>query len=241
MVEPQVVQNPQPAAAWPTGFELIDLVAALFFLIAWMTHYWVVYSSPLRTRSISYCMFDYRVRWMKSMMHREAHMVDALIQNSLQQGNLFFASSSILVIGAMLAGLGAADQAVTILNDLPFSTQTTRLEWDIKVVLVLLIFTFAFFKFAWSYRLFNYVIILIGSAPQVIAEGRDSDQFALKLARLHALGASHFQTGLNAFFFALAASTWFLNAWIFLVATVWVSLVLYRRAFRSTFRRVLAE
>lgn len=223
------------------GFEYVDYAAVVFFLASWITHVLVVNVSPLRTRTISHHMFHYRFQWMKSMVKRDANMVDALIQNSLQQGVLFFASSSILVIGAMLAGLGAADEAVTILNDLPFSSQTSRLEWDIKILLVLLIFMFAFFKFAWSYRLFNYIIILIGAAPQVSEDNGDTDVFAEKLARLHALAAADFQIGLNAYFFALAAIAWFLNAWTFMAATVWVSLVLYRRAFGSRFLRILVS
>jgi uncharacterized membrane protein len=30
---------------------------------------------------------------------------------------------------------------------------------------LILIFIYAFFKFAWSYRLFNYVAILLGAMP----------------------------------------------------------------------------
>ena len=166
-------------------------------------------------------------------------MPDVLIQNSLHQGVLFFASTSILVIGALLAGLGSADRAVAVLNDLMLSHNTTRLEWELKVVLVLLIFTFAFFKFAWAYRLFNYVIIMIGAAPEADETDEVKAQYADVVARLHTLCARHFTTGLNAYFFALCAIAWFLSAWIFIAATVWVSLVLYRRAFRSEFLSLL--
>jgi uncharacterized membrane protein len=63
--------------------------------------------------------------------------------------------------------------------------------------------------------------------------------YAKKLARLHALAAKHFTMGLNAYFFALAAFTWMFNAWLFIGATVWVAMVLYRRAFRSEFLKIV--
>ena len=37
--------------------------------------------------------------------------------------------------------------------------------WEIKAIGLAVIFVYAFFKFAWSYRLFNYVAILLGAMP----------------------------------------------------------------------------
>ena len=106
------------------------------------------------------------------------------------------------------------------------------------------IFTFAFFKFAWSYRLFNYVLIMIGAASDSTVKSSvisDDAQvsYAAAVAQMHTLGARHFSTGMNSYFFALAAIAWFLSPVLFIVATVWVSLVLYRRAFRSQFAKIL--
>ena len=105
-------------------------------------------------------------------------------------------------------------------------------------MLIVVIFVFAFFKFAWSYRLFNYVMLMIGAAPTADEVGEEQERYAEKLSQLHALGAMHFTTGVNAYFYALAASAWFLNGWLFMVATLWVSLVLYRRAFRAKFLKI---
>jgi len=178
------------------------------------------------------------------MVLRDPKMPDALIQNTLQYGVLFFASTSILLIGGLMAALGASDQAQTLLNELPFTSPFTRTAWELKVLLVIFIFTFAFFKFAWSYRLFNYVLIMIGAAPDVtvarsLGSDADHDRYASAVAQMHTLGARHFSTGMNSYFFALAAIAWFLSPLLFIVATIWVSLVLYRRAFRSQFAKIL--
>ncbi len=224
------------------GFSSIDIVALGLFVFAWVCHFWIINRSPLKTRTISHHMHKMRVQWMRTLLHRDPRMFDALIQNQFQQGVLFFASTSILIVGALLAGLGATDAAVDMLTDLPFSTTTTRTVWEIKVLLITFIFVFSFFKFAWSHRQFNYIMIVAGAAPE---PGVQSDEtvevYAQKMAAMHSLAALHFTTGLNAYFFALAVFAWFLNAWVFILATIWVSVVLYRRAFASKFMQILSE
>ncbi len=224
------------------GFNTIDLAALGFFALCWVGHFWIVNRSPLRFRTITYRMNTLRIEWMRVLMRRDPKMFDALIQNQFQQGVLFFASTSILIVGAMLAGLGATDEVMEVLVDLPFSSPTTRTVWDMKVLLVTFIFVFSFFKFAWSYRQFNYVMIVAGAAPDPATRSDKAiEAYAQKLASLHAIAALHFTTGLNAYFFALASFAWFLNAWAFVLATLWITGVLFRRAFASKFMKLLGE
>lgn len=221
-------------------FSRLDVFAFLFFIACWFGHLWLVHGSSFHQNTITGHMNNFRVRWMRNMVARDAKVVDALIQNSLQQGVLFFASTSILLVGALLAGLGASDQAIALLKDLPFSSETTRAQWELKILLVALIFVFAFFKFAWSYRLFNYMLIMVGASPEN-ADSRELDAYAIKVADLHALAAKHFTIGLNAYFYSLPAIAWLLNTWLFILATIWVTAVLLRRAFRSHFVRILTS
>lgn len=225
------------------GFSSIDVVAFSFFVLSWLCHFWVINESRFKVHTISHHMYAMRIGWMREFMRREPKMFDALIQNQFQQGVLFFASTSILIVGAMLAGLGATEQAIDMLTELPFSTATiSRTAWELKLLTVTFIFVFSFFKFAWSYRQFNYIMIVAGAAPEASKiSDAEVEAYALKLASMHSLAALHFTTGLNAYFFALAAFAWFLNAWFFIFATVWVSVVLYRRAFASKFMKLLQD
>lgn len=227
------------------GFTLIDGVAIVLFFTVWIGHFYVVNSSRFRVNTISYIMAVQREKWMLNMVARDNSPIDAILQNGLQQGVLFFASTTVLLLGGLVAGLGAADAGVAVLAEIPASSTNTSFQWEVKVLLIVFIFVFAFFKFAWSYRLYNYILILIGASPSEAntdAQGLTEESlktYAKKLARLHALAAKHFTTGLNAYFFALAAFTWMFNAWLFIGATIWVALVLYRRTFRSEFSRIV--
>ncbi|GJD67087.1 hypothetical protein MPEAHAMD_7295 [Methylobacterium frigidaeris] len=37
--------------------------------------------------------------------------------------------------------------------------------WQLKDAVLAFVFVYAFFKFAWAYRLFNYAAILLGVVP----------------------------------------------------------------------------
>ncbi|MFK7889543.1 MAG: DUF599 domain-containing protein [Granulosicoccus sp.] len=223
------------------GFSALDAFALVFFCAVWMSHYYIVNRSVWRDKTITSAMKVMRGRWMDNVVNRGDSPKDAVIQTALQQGVLFFASTTVLLIGGLAAGLGAAERGIAVLQEIPLSTTETALHWEVKILLVVFIFVYAFFKFAWSYRLYNYVMIMIGAAPEGSDDNIDEHKklHAKKLTMAHALAAKHFTTGLNSYFFALAAITWFINAWLFVAATIWVALVLYRRAFRSEFLQII--
>ena len=183
-----------------------------------------------------------RVRWMENMVGRELRMIDTLIQSNLISGVAFFASTSLLLVGGMLAALGATDQAVEVLQDFPVAEHTSRELWEAKVLLLVIIFIYSFFKFAWCHRLFQYCSILFGAAPlEENGISKSGAEFAKQAAAMHSLAALHFIRGLRAYFFALAGLAWFVNSWLFVAASAWVTIVLYRREFRSRSHRILQE
>ena len=224
----------------PLEFQTIDLIAFIFFCAIWMGFETLPFRTRWKTRSITYHIEKHRQEWMKNIMRRELQPVDGILQTTLQQSIGFFASTSILAIGGLFAALGAADKAIAMLGDFPLTVPTTQAQWEFKVMLLILTFVFAFFKFVWSIRLFSYVAILIGAAPVYSDDEKLKEEYAERLGRLHSLGARHFTTGLNAYLFALVATTWFVSPWAFLCATVWLTLVLLRRTFNSNFAKILA-
>ena len=189
--------------------------------------------------SLSHLMDRYRNGWMRVMTQRDMRMVDTIIQSAVLQGCTFFASTAILLVGGLLALLGAADQAIGIVRDLPFAAETTRALWQIKVLGIVTVLMYAFFKFAWAYRVYTYCIVVIGSAPA--QEAPESADAATLAGGLIGLGARHFDRGIRAYYYALAATAWFLHPALFMVSTLWVTAVLIRREFRSKARAILAR
>ena len=110
-------------------------------------------------------MNRYRELWMQRALGRDMRMVDMQIMASLQNGTAFFASTSLIALGGALALLRSTEEIMTMISGLPFGIQTTRELWEAKTVGLVIIFVYAFFKFGWSYRLFNYVVIMLGAMP----------------------------------------------------------------------------
>jgi uncharacterized membrane protein len=177
---------------------------------------------------------ELRQLWMRRMLARDNRIGDMQVVMILAQSNAFFASTALLIIGGCLAILGARDQAMTVLNEIPGVAATPLFVWEMKVLLLVVVFVFAFFKLTWSLRQFNYVAILIGAAPPPgEAESPDGLRYADTAAAVASHAAEHFNNALRTYYFGLAALSWFLQPYVFMALTALVVLVVYRREFQS--------
>jgi len=126
-----------------------------------------------------------------------------------------------------------------IYRDLPLTADSSRAIWEVKVLGLVLIFTYGFFKFAWSYRLFNYCSILIGAVPSADSNN-DQKTYAVDCAsNMNILAGRHFTAGLRGLFFALGYMGWFVGPKVFICSTLFVLVVLMRRQYFSRAREIL--
>ncbi|WP_375460539.1 DUF599 domain-containing protein [uncultured Enterovirga sp.] len=217
-----------------SGFTVADLVALGFFAMAWLSYHFAVERSSAGPRSLNRLMNRHRYAWKRALLTRENRIIDANINASLQNGTAFFASTSFLAIGGSLTLLRSADEAVTLFSQLPFGLETSRLAWDAKVMGLTVIFVYAFFKFAWSYRLFNYSAILIGAVPErSLGPSEAAELAAWRAASMNTVAGRHFNRGQRAFFFALAYLGWFISAYVLIATTGFVLYVMWHRQFAS--------
>src|ERR1700723_2989170 len=164
---------------------LVDILAVGFFVLEWTVYALTLEHSAYGRDSLSARMHVYREVWIRRMLDREARMVDMQIMGSLQNGTAFFASSSLIAVGGALALLRSTNDALAVLKTLPIDMSPSPALWEIKCAGLILIFIYTFFKFAWAYRLFNYVAILLGSMPP--ASQRDTPQCRDHVVRTTAL------------------------------------------------------
>lgn len=211
-----------------------DIAALVFFIAAWLGYHYLVELGGFSRPSLNAIMNDYRIRWMANMRNREVRIVDTQIMGSLQNGTAFFASTSLLAIGGAATLLRATDDVLQIFHDLPFGVSPSRSLWELKAIGLMLIFGYAFFKFSWAYRLFNYAAILLGATPPYDSEDAGARRdMALRTAEMGIVAGTHFNRGQRAFFFALAYLGWFIGPWVFCIMTGAVLLVMGFRQFRS--------
>jgi uncharacterized membrane protein len=216
------------------GFGILDAIAAAFFVLAWLGYHTTVESSLFGRRSLNSLMHGYRRVWVETMLRRDVRMVDTQINASLQNGTAFFASTSLFAIGGALTLLRATEDVLTLFADLPFGLETTKAQWEMKVIGLVVIFVYAFFKFAWSYRLFNYAAILIGATPPPAeAETDEAKAHVLRLTGMLTDAGKQFNRGQRAFFFALAYVGWFVSPVVLVVTTAAALFAMAQRQFSS--------
>jgi len=217
--------------------------------LAWFVAAWTVYASYARRAqagrsSLLQVTNRYRYEWLLQSTLRDPRMVDSTITQMLSTTPSFFCSTTILVIGGLLAVLGANEKAADLVRDIPFVARTTAMVFDIKLMALVVIFVYAFFRFSWSMRQYTFVALVIGAMPPPsIFSINESDRqaYAKKAAGLVALAAESFNDGLRAYYFAFAVVGWFVSPVVFFLATIAVLMILYRREFKSDVLAMLAQ
>jgi uncharacterized membrane protein len=212
----------------------LDLAAIVFFIAAWVIYAVVVEHTRFGQNGLNARMNRYRALWMRRILARDMRMVDMQIMTSLQNGTAFFASTSLIALGGALAVLRSTDEIISMVSTLPFAFETSRALWEAKTIGLVVIFAYAFFKFGWSYRLFNYVVILVGAMP--FASEKDTAEanaHVERTARVFESAGRHFNRGQRAIFFALGYLGWFIGPVALMIATAAVLIAMWRRQFAS--------
>lgn len=222
-----------------------DFLALAFYLLVWAFFALAADGRLFSRISLTTAMNAQREAWMRTMARRELRMIDTSIMIGLQQGTAFFASSSIFAIGGCFALLGASERVLSVLSDLPYVASPSRGLFETKVLGLVVLLAYSFFKFGWSYRLFNYCSILIGAVPVTRDEathGAETEAAIVRAAKMNILAGKHFNAGLRGIFFSIGYLGWFVNAGVFALTTLLLLAVLIRRQFFSAARAaVLAE
>lgn len=221
-----------------TIFNTPDLLALGWFLGVWIVYSVVIETSAKGRSGLNALMNGYRDEWMEQLLARNMRMVDAQVTAALQNGTAFFASTTLIAIGGTLTLLRSTSEILPVMSLLPFGATPSPELWELKMLGLAVIFVYAFFKFAWSYRLYNYFAIMVGAAPPPDQRHTASAQaFAHRAARLCADAGRHFNRGQRAFFFALGYLGWFLGPIALALTTTGVVVVMWRRQFSSDARR----
>lgn len=213
----------------------LNLFALVFFLACFRGYLYYTSLRAADTPCLAYAMHRFRKQWIRMAMMRENRIADTNIVANLERNVSFFASSSLLVLAGLVTLMNSSDAVLGMLNELPFSDQSTRGEWEMKVLLLVFLFVYGFFKFTWSLRQFGLVSVMIGGAPERSLKPSDEElaKHIDSISKMASKASGNFNNGLRSYYFAMGALGWFLNAWVLMGLSVFVVFVLYRREFKS--------
>jgi uncharacterized membrane protein len=222
-----------------------DWVALGFFVVVWIGYAVFAKHWSDGKHSILAMTNRYRHLWMLQTTARDPRMLDGIITQTLSATPAFFCSTSILILGGLFALLGTTDKAAELVREIPFAEQTPILVFEFKILVLVVIFVYSFFRFSWSMRQYTFVALLIGAMPPPETfehEGAPNRQkYADRAAAMTGLAAETFNGGLRAYYFSFAALGWFFSPAMFVFATLLVAGVLYTREFKSEVLALLEE
>jgi len=189
---------------------LLDWIALAVFGLCWVVYALVVDRIPsIRAKSVIAAMDEHRRRWMISALPRENRIPDIAAIGNLMSSVTFLATTAIFILGGLVAMLA------------PFAVAPNPAMWELKIALLLVIFVRAFFELTWALRQFNYCSIVMGG----IAAGTptaDAERRADMAAKVANRAARHFNTGLRAYYFGLAALAWIVHPLALIAAVLLV-------------------
>jgi len=216
---------------------------------AWMLLLWFVYGrfadklppDDVAPGNLNQMMHQLRRLWMRRMLDRPERILDSSLTGHSVASTTFFASTSMLVIAGLLGVLGRASDAHAVIQSFGFTTVSSELMFELKVLGLIGLFIIGFYKFTWALRQFNFACTLIGAAPLPPVDGVARDRFADHAARVMSLAATSFNGGIRAYYFSMAWLAWFIHPIAFAAATGIVVLVLLKRQTRSRSQASVAE
>ena len=196
-----------------SDFTALDAAALVAFVGIWLVYNTLFDGWLLRPNSINAKMVAVREAWMQRLLRRDNRIVDATLVGHSFRSATFFASTTILVIAGLVGIIGSAESVHGAVVNLSVLLRTgTQALFEFKVFMLISIFVYAFFKFTWAIRQFNYFSAIIGSAPDADEgpfDGEGAGEGDGELARRMALILSHavwqLNAGIRAYYFALAA------------------------------------
>jgi uncharacterized membrane protein len=218
-----------------------DWAALAYFLVGWIAYGYWADRGPGAARSLRGVTEAHRMQWGAQMVGRENRIVDSALTGNLMNSVSFYANTTIYIIAGLIAVAGTLDRIISFTEDMPFARVQSKETIEAKVFLLTAVFIFAYFKFTWSLRQFNYLSILIGSAPDRSSPNEVLEAHGRRFGTVNTLAADEFNRGIRAYYFGFAVLGWFVHPVLFSALTTLILLILWRRDFRSPALHALAR
>ena len=223
---------------------IVNSVCLMWFLLCWVGYTYYAKDQAVKKPCLATELHKYRELWMQRVMMRDIRVGDAALIANLERNVSFLASTTILILAGLLTLFSVTDEITTLVEQVPFASHSSYLSVQLKTLLLIIIFVYAFFSFTWSMRQYGFCSIVLGAAPLVNEEGvteLERQDYAVYAARIIDLAGLSYNHGLRAYYFALSVLAWFITPYLFIFASTFVAAVLYRREFKSRSLKALMQ
>lgn len=214
-----------------------DLAALALFVALWLGY------GPAQRwfgpATINARLHRVRVLWMHSMMRRDNRIADSSLIGHVVHSASFFASTSLIAIGALLGVLTGLERLQTALEGLGLGADRHVLA--ARVLLPLLVLVHGLFKLTWALRQLNYSVALMGAIPVEVPREPLRGELAERLGAVLTSALATFNDGIRSYYFALAAVLWLAGPWALTLGGAALFALLMFRQLRSGIAAEFAE
>ena len=214
-----------------------SLAVSLLPLVAYLAYNIIVPMVEQKRPSLSVIMNMQRRRWVANASRRESPF-DAILSGNIMGSVSLLASTSVLLVLAVCAMFGQLSTLMAALDSLSLQRTYSLLDVQLHLVVMLAMFVQAFFAFTLSLRQFNHFCIMLGALDH---DRVTSDEEIEAIARMNALGAKNFNSGIRAYYFSVSTVAWFVSEWLAVAACIITVLILAHREFFSSAHRTAAS
>lgn len=211
----------------------LDWLALAFFVLS-IVAYGRFADRTRRAGILNAHMREVRRLWMLRYLQREDRVLDAIFTGHSMNSISLFSSATLLIVVALLGVLGNSDLAYRLANQSVFITSTTGVLFQAKLIGVICVFIYGFYRFTWALLQYNYLLALTSSAPLA----RDltpeaAREMADKLSVVLNAAVTSFHSGFRTYYYALAWVGWFFHPVVFMAAILFVTFILVYRQIHS--------
>lgn len=216
----------------PAEFDPLDVLAVLAFFLIWLGYNLFLDGRWRRPGSINARMVDIREIWMRRLLERDNRIGDTQLIGHAIRSATFFASTTMLLLAGIFGVVSSAETIHAASRNLSVLLLPGSLAlFEVKLLTFAAIFVYAFFKFTWAIRQFNYFSAFIGAAP---LPGSDvPEALPRRMAHMLSQALGAFNGGVRAYYFALASLGWLIHPLLWILGTLLITAVLVRRQLYS--------
>lgn len=186
------------------------LVLLYYLYLKWQTR-----RSPLS--SVYAVNARIREQWVEMVMRKDNHEILAVqtLRNSVMAANFMASTSILLIIGSLNLGEKISDWALHW-HPYQLAADFSSEIWRLKLCLLLLDFSIAFYSFSMSIRFFNHVGYMINLKD---APNAPNELTKLTCHYLDRAGV-HYSVGTRIFFFSFPIILWFFGPIFLTIGTL---------------------
>jgi len=211
---------------------ILDWLALIAFFVAVLAY--GRYADHAGNRLLNARMREIRARWMRRYLEREDRVLDSILTGHSINSIALFSSATLLIVVALLGVFTNADTAYHMGLTSSFVVHTTKELFQVKLIGLVCVFVYGFYRFTWALLQYNYFLALIGSAPfKDHLTPAAIDELGNQMSVVLNSAVTSFHSGFRSYYHALAWIGWFFHPLVFLAATAFVTFVLVYRQLAS--------